>query len=160
MEEESPQKESGQQPVIYFSTFSVWDAYAGVQTDKTKESVLEFVKEFKQLSGEQPITADELAAARANRIRGYVQRFDSLSKITDQIAKLWVLSLPLSELQQYTTGIEKVTLTEVNSAARKYVQPSAASLQLVGDLARLNSEIRALNLGKVVILGSDGKTSN
>jgi zinc protease len=121
---------------------------------------MEFVKEFKQLAGEKPITAEELASAKANRIRGYAQRFDSLSKITEQISRLWVLDLPLSELQQYTTGIAKVTLAEVNSAAQKYVQPSSASLLLVGDLAKFNSEIRALNLGKVVILGADGKSLN
>src|SRR6185295_2826100 len=89
----------------YNSKFSVWEAYGGVQTDKTKESVVEFGNEFKALAGGKPITAEELASAKASRIRGYAQRFDSLSKITDQIARLWVLNLPLSELQQYTTGI-------------------------------------------------------
>ena len=39
-------------------------AYAPVQTDKTKESVQELLKELRGIRGERPVTADELKAAQ------------------------------------------------------------------------------------------------
>ena len=47
----------GQRPYISISA---------VQTDKTKESAVELVKEYKNIAGEKPITADELKDEQEN----------------------------------------------------------------------------------------------
>src|SRR5258708_19304090 len=52
----------------------IWDArgqrqfiaYAPVQTDKTKESMVEVDRELRGILGPKPITSDELAKAQAN----------------------------------------------------------------------------------------------
>ena len=41
-------------------------AYASVQTDKTKESIQELLKEFRGIRGDRPPTAEELATAQAS----------------------------------------------------------------------------------------------
>ena len=64
-------------------------AGGGVQTNKTKESVVEFDKELKDIGGGKPISEAEFADARAKRVRGYAQQFESLSRINEQIADLW-----------------------------------------------------------------------
>ena len=116
-----------------------WSAGGGVQTDKTAESMVEFDKELKDLAGVKPITADELAVAKARRVRGYAQQFESLGRITGQIANLWVLGLPLTELQREYDATEKLTLDQVLAAAKKYVQPAKASLLLVGDRSKIEA---------------------
>lgn len=110
----------------------------GVQTDKTKESITEFVKELKFLAGEKPIADEELANARANRVRAYAQQFESLGRIADQIAGLRALDLPPSEMQRETGEIERATLASVNAAAQKYATLGGATLLLVGDLSKLD----------------------
>jgi zinc protease len=130
----------------------------GVQTDKTKESVVEFAKELRNLAGQKPIDEKELAAAKANRVRAYSQQFESLSRIAEQAADLWSFRLPMTELEGETAGIEKTTLAEVNSIAEKYASPSKSTLLLVGDLAKIKSGVADLKLGEVVILDSEGKT--
>jgi zinc protease len=45
----------------------------------------------------------------------------------------------------------------VNAAAEKYASPSRATLLLVGDLSKIESGIRELNLGKVLIIDAEGK---
>ena len=40
-------------------------AYAPVQTDKTKESMIEIAKELRGILGEKPVTADELSKVQA-----------------------------------------------------------------------------------------------
>ena len=102
-----------------------------MQTDKTKESIVEFVNELVGLSGKKPITEKELADARANRVRGYAQNFEALGQIVTQLANLWALGLPLTELQREPDELQKATLASVNAAAQKYAVPVKATLLLI-----------------------------
>jgi zinc protease len=141
----------------FFSEYGMWQSSGGVQTNKTKESVTEFVKELKFFAGEKPITEKELLAAKANRIRGYAQQFESLGRLADQVATLWAYGLPMSELQEETTGLERSTLASVNSAAKKYAVPGSTMMLLVGDRAKIEAGLRELKLGDLVILDAEGK---
>ena len=146
-----------------FSTLSqqqkagLWYASGGVQTNKTKESVTEFVNELKSLAGSKPISETELTTARLGRIRGYAQQFESLGRIAQQIGDLWVLELPMDELQREVDETQKVTLEAVRAAAAKYAKPQSAAVLLVGDRAKIEAGLRETNLGDIVVLDSEGK---
>jgi zinc protease len=146
-----------------FSNFNLmraagnWSASGGVQTDKTKESIVEFDKELKELAGGRPISADEFATAKARRARGYAQQFESLGRITGEIGNLWALGLPLTELQREYDATNALTLDQVLTAERKYVKPETASLLLVGDRAKIEAGLKSLNLGEIVLLDTEGK---
>lgn len=141
----------------HFSTAGMWIASGGVQTDKTKESIVEFMKELRYLAGEKPITEEEFTKARLAKIRGYAQQFEAFSRIGQQVADLWVAGLPMSSLQAETDELMKLNLTRVNSIAAKYAAVPGTSLVLVGDLSKIESGIRELNLGEVIILDAEGR---
>lgn len=134
-----------------------WIANGGVQTDKTKESVVEFMKELRGIAGEKPITEAEFSTAKLAKIRGYAQQFEAYGRITQQVADLWLYGLPLSDLQAETDEIGKLQLTGVNATAAKYAAPAGTSILLVGDLSKIEAGIRELNLGDIVILDVEGK---
>ena len=140
-----------------YSSAGMWFASGGVQTDKTKESVVEFVSELKSLAGTKPITEVELVTAKHARIRGYAQQFEAVARIADQIAGLWSAGLPMTELQREPSELERATLSAVNSVAQKYSAPGGVTLLLVGDRAKIEAGIRELNLGEIVILDTEGK---
>ncbi|MBA2731258.1 MAG: insulinase family protein [Acidobacteria bacterium] len=141
----------------FLSEYGMWQSSGGVQTNKTKESVTEFVKELKFFAGEKPITEKELMNAKANRIRGYAQQFESLGRLVDQVATLWTYGLPMSALQDETTGLERSTLASVNAAAKKYAVPGSTMMLLVGDRSKIEAGVRELKLGDIVILDAEGK---
>jgi len=141
----------------HFDRAGAWIASGGVQTDKTKESVTEFVRELKFLAGEKPISEKELTSARLGRIRGYSQQFESFGRVADQVVALWVAGLPMTELQRETEALTRATLAEVNAAAQKYAVPAGTTLLLVGDLSKIGPGVRELNLGEVVILDVEGR---
>jgi len=118
---------------------------------------VEFEKELRFIAGEKPVSEKELAAAKETLIRGYAQQFESLSRVSDQVAHLWSLSLPTTELQRETTELNKVSLSAVNGVAEKYATPSKASLLLVGDSSKIEPGIRGLNIGEIVVLDPEGK---
>jgi zinc protease len=140
-----------------YSKYGMWRAAGGVQTNKTKESLVEFAKELKYIAGEKPVSERELTDAKHERIRGYAQQFEAMSRVSDQIVPLWVVGLPLTELQREPDELQKATLDSVNAAARKYATPSGATLLLVGDLSKIEAGVRELNLGEAVILDAEGK---
>lgn len=141
----------------FLAQSGMWVAAGGVQTAKTKESVVEFVKELKGISGEKPITATELDTGKANRMRGYAQQFENLNSIAGQVADLWVAERPMMELQREVSAIGETTLDQVNRAAGKYASPAGASLLLVGDRAKIEAGVRELNLGEMVFLNVEGR---
>ena len=146
-----------------FSNFNLmrtagnWAAAGGVQTDKTAESIVEFDKELKDLAGSRPISADELAVAKQRRVRGYAQQFESLDRITGEIANLWAWGLPTAELQREYDATNGVTIEQITAASKKYVQPAQASILLVGDRSKIEAKVKALNLGDIVVLDTEGK---
>jgi zinc protease len=139
-----------------FSKGGTWIASGGVQTNKTKESAIEFTKEMNFIAGEKPISAEELSSARLARIRGYAQQFESYGRIAQQITDLWTAGLPMTDMQRETDELGKLQLANVNSVAAKYAASNGASILLVGDLSQIEAGIRELNLGEIVILDSEG----
>ncbi|HEX7176603.1 MAG TPA: pitrilysin family protein [Pyrinomonadaceae bacterium] len=142
---------------VQYDRGSIWVAAGGVQTDKTKESLVEFVSELKAIAGGKPITAEELADAKGNRVRGYAQQFESLGQLVGQVAQLWANGLPLTELQRLPDETQRATLAAVNAAAVKYAVPGKSTLILVGDLSKIEAGVRELNLGEIVILDAEGR---
>ncbi len=135
----------------------LWSAAGGVQTDKTRESVVEFDREMKALAGAKPITEQEFATARERRLRGYAQQFESLGRLSQQVGDNWILGLPPTELQREYDATNTASLAQTLAAAKKYAKPDAASLLLVGDRAKIEPAIRELQLGEIVVLDAEGK---
>jgi zinc protease len=140
-----------------YNDFGMWWSSGGVQTDKTKESVVEFVNEMENLAGKKPISQAELTTAQQGRVRGYSQQFESLSRVSGQIATLWAQGLPMTELQREVDATSAATMADVTAASKKYVTPDKLSLLMVGDLAKIEPGIRSLNLGEIVVLDVEGK---
>jgi zinc protease len=140
-----------------FRDGGVWFSAGGVQTNKTKESLVEFDNELKGLAGSKPISDEEFAAARLTRVRGYAQRFEALARLNGQIADLWVAGLPMTELQGEYDSASKATVGEVRAAASKYARVAGAGVLLVGDRAKIEPGLRELNLGEIVVLDAEGK---
>jgi zinc protease len=132
-------------------------ASGGVQTDRTKESVVEFVNELKNISGAKPISETELNRARLTKVRGYAQQFESAGRVADQVLTLWTFGLPLIELQKEPENLLAATLDAVNAAAAKYGNPPGTSLLLVGDLSKIEQGVRELKLGEIVRLDVEGR---
>jgi zinc protease len=144
------------QPLVY-SEGGAWTAGGGVQTDKTKESVVEFLGEQRKLAGEKPISAQELADAKSARVRGYAQSFESGSRVADQVAALWQFGLPMAELSREPEALMAASLDQVNAFTRKYADPTKGVLVLVGDRAKIEPGLRSLGLGEIVVLDARGK---
>jgi zinc protease len=135
----------------------LWAATGGVQTNRTKESVVEFEKEMKGISGARPITEEEFASQKTRILRGYAQGFESLQQAAGRVAELWSEGLPMRQLQADYDEISKVDRAAAQAAAGKYASAERSELLLVGDRSKIEEGVRQLGLGEVVVLDAEGR---
>lgn len=140
-----------------FRDSGIWFSAGGVQTDKTKESVAEFDKEMKAIAGEKPISREEFEFQRLRITRGYAQQFESLARVVGKIGDLWTEGLPMTELQREYDETARVSLEAARAAASKYARPERAILLLVGDRAKVETGLKELDRGEVVLLDAQGR---
>lgn len=128
-------------------------ASAGVQSDKTVESLQEF---FKELDGiRQPIPASELTRAKNLEALGFPGTFETTAGMAGNLIDLIVYNLPESFLTEYVPKIQAVTAADVLRAAAQYVQTDKFAVVVVGDLAKIEKPIRDAKLGPVRVVAVD-----
>jgi zinc protease len=139
------------------SSAMAWTGEGAVQTDKTRESVIEFVKELQGLAGARPIAPQELEDARLGLLRNYAAGFGTNNDVINRLALLWGRRWPMEELEREPEGLARAPLAEVQAAARRYAVPAQAGLLLVGDRAKIEAGVRALKLGEVLVVDAEGR---
>ena len=132
-------------------------AAAPVQTDKTKESLVEINKEFRGIIGDHPITADELAKIQANetlKLPGSRETLDELSQSTVDLVQF---GLPDDYYDTYAGKVHALKTSDVDAAAKEVVRPDNLTWVIVGDRAKIEAGVRELNLGEFHTMDIDGK---
>jgi predicted Zn-dependent peptidase len=128
-------------------------ASAGVQSDKTVESLREF---FTELEGiREPIPVAELARAKNLQALSFPGTFETTAGMAGNLIDLIVYNLPDSFLTEYVQKIQAVTAKEVQRAAAQYVQPDNFAVVVVGDLASIETPVREAKLGPVRVVTPD-----
>lgn len=128
-------------------------AFAGVQTDKTAESLKEF---FAEITGmQQPVPADELGRGKNYVALGLPSDFETTGDISRRLEELLVYKLPDDYYSRYVPNIEAVTTPEVQGVARKYLPVDRMAVIVVGDLKTIEPQVKSLNLGPTTVLTID-----
>ena len=113
-----------------------------VQTEVTAPALRDVMEQLRGLDT-QPVTEDELREARDFLIGVFPLRFESPAQVASALAGLVIHGLPDDELDRYRPAVAAVTQDDVARAAT-HVRPDQASIVLVGDAARIESELRDL----------------
>jgi zinc protease len=132
-------------------------ASAGVFTAKTDSSVVEFLRELKDLRGPRPATKEETEMAKNALVRSYPRRLETNAGVASVLAELAFYDLDESEIAAYNRRVAEVTPEDVTRVAAKYIVPENLAVVVVGDLAKIRTGLEALALGPVKVLDADGK---
>ena len=128
-------------------------AAAGVQTDKTSESLTEF---FNELNGiVKPVPPEELTRAKNYVALRYPGGFETTGDISRRLEDALVYHLPDDYFSTYVQKIQAVTAADVQRVAQKYIQPGRFAVVVVGDQKAIESKVQALNLGPIKRLSVD-----
>ena len=128
-------------------------ATAGVQTDKTSESLKEFFNELMAI--QKPVPADELARAKNYVSLRYPSAFESTGDISRRLEDMLIYKLPEDYFTKYVQNIQAVTAADVERVAQKYIQPGKFTVVVVGDLKTIEAGVRGMNLGQLKVMTID-----
>lgn len=138
----------GQRPFI---------AYAPVQTDKTKESMAEVLKELRGIRGEIPMTAEELEKAKKSLTLTLPGRWETMSAVGGSLSEIVRFGFPDDHFATYASRVLALSLAEVAEAARDVVHPDRLVWVVVGDREKIEAGIRELGLSEVRLIDADGR---
>jgi zinc protease len=130
-------------------------AGGSVQTEVTKESVQETLKEFHEIRGGRPITEEELDAAKAGILQGYPASFERSGMVLNHLIQLLVFDLPDDYFETVGPSITAVSLEDAHRIASERIKDDCIQLLVVGDREKIESGLRELGI-PIVLLDSDG----
>jgi len=137
----------GQRPYISISA---------VQADKTKESMQELVKEYRDIVGPKPITEEEVKDEQDNATLGLPGTFETVQQLGNAYGTILQYSLPEDYYNTFTQKALALTPPTANEIAKKYILPDHVVWVVVGDMSKVEAGIRELNLGEVHKIDADG----
>jgi zinc protease len=130
---------------------------APVQTDKTKEAMAEVIKEIKGVAGGRELAGEEFESVMRNMMLRLPARFSTLNALESAAIEMINYKLPDDYWTKYGERVRELTPPALNEAAKKYVHPSDIIWVVVGDRKKIESGIKSLNYGELVLLDTDGK---
>ena len=83
-------------------------------------------------------------------------KFETSSSSAGSLRDLFVYNLPLDNYRSLPAKINSVSNADVSKVVEKYLVPTNMAVITVGDEAKIEPELRKLNLGKIEELDYEG----
>ena len=131
--------------------------YAPVQTDRTIDSIREIQSELRAILGPRPPQGDEVDRAKNKLTLTLPGRNETSGDIAGTLAESIVYDLPWDYYEQYVSRVRSAGAARLNAAAQALIHPEALTWVIVGDLSRIEAEVRSLNIGPVTLLDAEGR---
>ena len=128
-----------------------WLVYAPVQTDKTKESLAEIVKELDAFKTTRPATKEEIGRMILNNTRSLPGSFETAGSVIGSLEASARYGRPWDYPATLTAKYEALDAATLKAAADEVIHPESLVWLIVGDRAKIEAGIRSLNLGPVEI---------
>jgi zinc protease len=133
---------------------------APVQTDKTKESMIEVAKELRDIVSARPATDAELSKVQNNRTLRLPGSWETLNAVGSSIGNIVRFGFPDDYYQTYAERVRSVQLGDISTAATNVIRPDNIIWVVVGDRAKIEAGVRELGFGEIRLIDSDGNPTN
>lgn len=134
----------------------IFMARAPVQTDKTKESLQELLKELTQVNSTKLIAQDEFTKEQTSAVFSVPGGWQSNYGVINFLVQSIILNRGTDYPGKYSSILKNLTLTDIQNAAAKVVKPQSLTWLIIGDRSKIEAGIRELNFGPVKILDANG----
>lgn len=139
---------AGQRPFVMF---------APVQTDKTKESMVEVQKELRDIARTRPATAEELGFAQDNEVLSLAGSRETAAAVLNSMAETVTYGLPDNYYETYAGKVRALKPQDIATVAEKVIHPDNLVWVVVGDRAKIEKGIKELNLGEYKVIDASGR---
>ena len=131
---------------------------SGVRTDVTGPAVSEIFKEVRGMV-ETPVSEDELKKAKDSLSNSLPGAFESSANAVNNFSNVFIYDLGLDYYTSYAAQVNAVTAEQTLAAAKKYLLPNSMIVIAVGDKAKIEPQLKKLNLGAIETRDTEGRPS-
>ncbi len=129
---------------------------APVQTDKTKESIQEVVKEVNAFVGDKPMTQAEFDKTKQNTVLGMSGMWETNAAVNGSVRDIVKYNLSDDYWKKYSGKVQGLTLKDVQATAKSIVQPGNLGWFLAGDASKTLPGLQELGM-EVIQIDANGK---
>ena len=94
-----------------------------------------------------PFTDDELKRAKDDILNSFLFRYDTKEKVLAERVRLEFYGYPADYLETYEAALKKVTVADLNTAAKKYIHPNQLAVLVVGNSSEIKPGLEDLKMG-------------
>jgi zinc protease len=102
------------------------------------------LKELRDVRGDRPLTEKELANAKGGLRKSFPGRFERMSAVASQLARLVVDGYSPDWYAKWPENVGKIELAAANKSAQRYTDPGKFAIIVAGDLAKIGSTLSGL----------------
>lgn len=132
-------------------------AYAPVQTDKTKESMVELNKELRGILGGKPASEEELSKAQKGQTLRLPGRFETMRAVSNAIVEMVKFGMPEDYYETYPDLVRALDVGDISEVAKGVLRPDQITWLIVGDREKIEAGIRELGYGEVQVITVGGE---
>jgi len=125
-----------------------FSAYVITKSTSTVDATQQTLDEIAGLTT-RPFTEEELARAKDNILSSFLFRYDTRDKVLAERERLEFYGYPADYLETYKAALEKVTIADLESVAKKYIHPEKMAILMVGNGPEIKPGLDQLNLGPI-----------
>ncbi|QSX34138.1 insulinase family protein [Shewanella avicenniae] len=129
----------------------VFTASGTVQTDKTAAAMSEIKREISEYISTKPQTEAELERDKSATVFSIPQGFTNNGAFMKTMINADLYHLPYQRIEGAAARLTEVTLAQSRELAKASYKPDALTWVIVGDLSKIETDIRALKLGPVEV---------
>ncbi|MFH1197389.1 MAG: pitrilysin family protein [bacterium] len=126
-----------------------------VQTDKTKESIIEMHKEIVDLLSTKPVTDDEMNKVIQQNVLSLPGSWETANAVLGSIANIVRYDLPENYYDTYAREIKSLSLDKLNTAAVNVLYPDNLAWVVVGDKAKIEAGLKEIGY-EIKYIDGDG----
>jgi zinc protease len=134
---------------------SLFAALAPVQTDKTRESVVEIRRELSDIMSTRPLNAQEIQLAQQNLTLRLTGLWETDQGVAGSLAEIVGSKLPLDFFDTYPSRVNALNATDLKRVAVEVVKPANFVWTVIGDQSKIAPQLEALGL-KIKLIDADG----
>jgi zinc protease len=129
---------------------------SGIRTDVTGPAVTEIFKEVRGMV-DRPLSEEELKKAKDSLSNSLPGAFESSANAVNNFSNVFIYDLGLDYYTRYAEQVNAVTAEQTLGVAKKYLVPSGMVVVAVGDRAKIEPQLKKLNLGDIEVRDTEGR---
>jgi zinc protease len=130
--------------------------YAPVQTDKTKESVQEIVKELNAFVGDKPLTQAEFDKTKQNSSMGMAGMWETNAAVNASARTIVKYGLADDYWKTYSDRLSKLSLQDLQKVAKSIVQPNNVGWFMAADAQKVLPGLKELGV-EIIQIDANGQ---